>query len=376
MRILLSAALILWFQTAFANNEMDHPESLTPAEVVEVLWSKHLAQELDPVLFYSQLSFLAPSDLDEADKLRLLQMQNTFQGRTKTSGLYFPRLSQSLALRIAGEGQFYSQLNLRFGAQAIKALKKAKRLLNKAQTFRSKTPEEIQDLVFESPLTGEYNEGEYEEGVKLFLFCRKDRFYPCRFVMKDSFDQLVRNEDQTLWSMPALAKSAGNLPFNITNGQTPSGVHSIDSVMPSPDQQISYGKFRRMILNWIPNDQATRSLLPESAHKKSWWKQASIARDVGRKWLRIHGTGRINKDPDSKYFPHMPTSGCVSVREGEYEDIEYRDQRKILDKIMEQMQLAPVYVNEVEIKGVFYVIELDDKKERVSEETLADYGIN
>ncbi len=85
--------------------------------------------------------------------------------------------------------------------------------------------------------------------------------------MKDRFDRLVREEDGGLWSLPALAKSASGRPFNVTNGNTPQGVHTIDSVMPEANRQDAFGKFRRLILNWVPSDEQTKTLLPESARR-------------------------------------------------------------------------------------------------------------
>src|SRR5690606_14102858 len=103
-----------------------------------------------------------------------------------------------------------------------------------------------------------------------------------------------------IWTNPALASSARGIPSYSRNGNTPAGILTIDSVMPSADQQLSFGKFRRMILNFIPkskNEVLTKKLLPESSHQNGWWKPAVVARDVGRNLLRIHGTGKINKDP-------------------------------------------------------------------------------
>jgi hypothetical protein len=143
--------------------------------------------------------------------------------------------------------------------------------------------------------------------------------------------------------------------------------------MPQANRQGAFGKFRRMILDWIPTSIKEKNMshfLPKSSLKSLWWKQASIARDNGRKHLRIHGTGRVNDDKESSYYPHVPTSGCISTREGKYSNINYKDQRNILDTMMQAMSLAPVYSNEVELKGVLYVMNLDDQKAAVSSEEI------
>ena len=77
----------------------------------------------------------------------------------------------------------------------------------------------------------------------------------------------------------------------------------------------------------------------------------------------------------STFYPHYATSGCVSTRELKYDDIEYKDQRVILDKMMEAMQMSPVFANETSLKGVLYVIEIDDKKKNVIADDLAVFGL-
>ena len=59
-------------------------------------------------------------------------------------------------------------------------------------------------------------------------------------------------DDGKIWHQPALAASARGYPSNIVNGQTPQGVHTMDSVMPFADQYRSFGSYRRVILNWVP----------------------------------------------------------------------------------------------------------------------------
>ena len=87
---------------------------------------------------------------------------------------------------------------------------------------------------------------------------------------------------------------------------------------------------------------------------------------MGRSDLRIHGTGRINDDPNSFHYPFRKTSGCVSQKEGTYGDITYFDQRRLLDTLMLNLGLSPEYNNEELIKGLFYLVEIDQKKSPVT----------
>lgn len=246
--------------------------------------------------------------------------------------------------------------------------------------IRSKetTDSVITDLFYNAPDTTIYMNGEYVKSVKIFMFCRDNRLYPCLMTMRDIHGEVVRNADGSIWTHRALASSARGLPSYTRNGNTPAGIFTIDSVMPSADQQLSFGKFRRMILNFVPKSQdekLLKSLLPESSHREDWWKPTIVARDAGRNLFRIHGTGKLNKDPMTPYYPFMRTSGCIAQRENSYPEMKYQDQRELLDDIMTAMNLVPNYQNEVKVKGILYLMEIDDKNGPVLAEDLALRGI-
>lgn len=240
------------------------------------------------------------------------------------------------------------------------------------------TDDLIEDLFHKTPDATTYMNGEYVKSVKIFMFCRENRLYPCLMVMRNIHGEIVREADGSIWSHPSLASSAHGLPSYTRNGNTPAGIFTIDSVMPTADQQISFGKFRRMMLNFVPKSKDEvlfKSLLPASSHDQEWWKTSTVARDAGRNLFRIHGTGKINKDPSTPYFPFMRTSGCIAQRENAYGTITYRDQRELLDDIMRAMDLRPSYENEVKVKGILYIVEIDDKASAVSTDDLALRGI-
>lgn len=243
---------------------------------------------------------------------------------------------------------------------------------------RTASDEALRDLFYTSPELETVLNGKYSGGVKLFMFCRTNRLYPCLMLLRDARNDIVRNEDGTPWTQKALASSARGLPSYTRNGNTPAGIMSIDSVMPAADQQISFGKFRRLILEFIPrsqNEATMKSLLPETSHEEDWWKPGTVARDVGRNLFRIHGTGKINKDPESPYYPFMQTSGCIAQRENTYGDVTFMDQRVLLDKLMTAMDLDPVYANETKIKGLIYITEIDSEEAPVTVEDLYARGI-
>lgn len=247
-----------------------------------------------------------------------------------------------------------------------------------AETQKEITANIVADLFYNTPDTTSYMNGEYVKSVKIFMFCRENRLFPCLMVMRDIHGVAVRNTDGTLWTNPALASSARGLPSYTRNGNTPEGIHTIDSVMPAADQQAAFGKFRRMILNFVPKSKSeslTKALLPPSSHTESWWQPAVVARDAGRNLFRIHGTGRKNTDATTPYYPFMRTSGCVAQRENTYDGTTYADQRELLDDIMTAMDMLPNYSNEVNIKGFLYIMEIDNEQAPVTIEDLALRGI-
>lgn len=240
------------------------------------------------------------------------------------------------------------------------------------------TEDMIADLFHKTPNVTTYMNGEYIKSVKIYMFCRENRLYPCMMVMRNVHGEVVRNADGSIWTHKSLASSARGLPSYTKNGNTPTGIYTIDSVMPSADQQMSFGKFRRMIVNFIPkskNETLQKALLPESSHAEDWWKPAVTARDIGRSLFRIHGTLKINQDPTVPYYPFMRTSGCIAQRENTYDGVEYKDQRALLDSIMTAMDLAPTYANELNVKGILYLVEIDDKNAPVDADDLAIRGI-
>lgn len=238
--------------------------------------------------------------------------------------------------------------------------------------------EVVTDLYFNTPDTTTYMAGEYIKSVKIFMFCHANRLYPCLMVMRDTNGNNVRNADGTLWSNPALASARSGFPSYQRNGNTPAGIFTIDSVMPTADQQLSFGKFRRMILNFVPksrNEALVKSLLPLSSHENDWWKPTIVARDAGRNLFRIHGSGRMNTEPNAPYYPLNRTNGCISQRENTYDGVTYKDQRDLLDTVMKALEMEPTYANEAKIKGILYIVELGDKNTQVTLEELQPYGI-
>lgn len=236
----------------------------------------------------------------------------------------------------------------------------------------------LQDLVTGQREISNFNGGKYASGIQIYKFCRKDRKYPCRMVLRDKQGRLVRSANGKVWSIPSLAMAANGKPYYKVSGDTPSGVYTIDSVMPTADQQRSFGKYRRLILNFIPKSAGEQNhlyLLPKGHHNATWWHEAVTGRQIGRNLLRIHGTGKIVTKPTDPHYTFAPTQGCINTRENIYDGITFKDQRLLLDTVMTAMGLTANYQNEVNIYGLLYVINVDSKTAPVSVEDLEAWGI-
>jgi hypothetical protein len=361
---------------SFAQDTSDYNLETSSGQI-DYLWSLYSADNLDPVQFHSLASIINSSDISRIDSLKFKQMKRSFLGNKSNPQTEINDLSSAEALFIASTSSQLNLINLKLNSESQAKVAKAFDELQKVKIAKMSNAD-IQDVLFNTPDLAYYRNGKYKDTLKLFMFCRENRNYPCRLVAKDIFGNFIRKGNGDIWSIPTLAKSARNIPFNKTNGETPTGVHTIDSVMPEANRPTAFGQFRRLILNWIPASTGERNMkhfLPKSQLGKSWWKRASIARDVGRLYLRIHGTGKLNSNPSSTWYPHMPTSGCISTREGRYPHATYRDQRVLLDKLMQASGFLPAYSNETNLTGVLWVMNIDSKRAPVSVKDLELLGL-
>lgn len=245
-------------------------------------------------------------------------------------------------------------------------------------SIRPPSPSQIRDLVSDLPDARSFRNGRFYKKPVVYQFCRTHRNYPCLQLIKDGDGRWVRNRNGSLWSQGKLSLSRLGREYNQFNGETPAGIYTLDGVMPEANKQHIYGRYRRLIMTFIPESNSEtimKSLLPPSSYSENWWKEAMIARDMGRSALRIHGTLRRNDDKSTSYYPYYPTFGCVASLETEYDGVDYIDQRHLLDQLMHQQGLQPIYKNETLIRARFYVIEINDRRSPVTLDDLKSYGV-
>lgn len=240
-------------------------------------------------------------------------------------------------------------------------------------------PNTIKDIFYVDVDISHYKKGKFVQRPKLFMFCRQDRRYPCMMLMRDKSGKPLRLSNGELWHQPALGYSRKKKDYNQFDGNTPAGIFRIEGVMPQTNRKFAFGKYRRLIMDFIEsskNEMLMRSLLPLSSRQQNWWYESVVARNMGRSLFRIHGTGLKNLSKRRKYYPFVATRGCVTKREGKYGSIKYQDQNLLLNQLMKASDLKPVYGNHQKIRALFYIVEIDNKKQPVSMAELKSYGIH
>ncbi len=234
------------------------------------------------------------------------------------------------------------------------------------------TKDDIRELIDFRP-KWRFGNNDYRKVTNLFVFCRENRNFPCLMLMKDKDGNLVRKENGEVWTQKKLALSGRGLSYDQSNGNTPQGLFTIDSVMPKADRRLVYGKYRRIMLDFVASSRNEKDYLhyiPDELQSMNWWRESVIARDNGRSLFRIHGVGVKNLFSNSPYYPFIPTAGCIASIEGKYKGVVYKDQRELLDQFMISMGLAPTYENETKIKGLLYVVNINDEERAVELEDI------
>lgn len=201
--------------------------------------------------------------------------------------------------------------------------------------------------------------------LSVFALLHKDRSRPGKLLIRKANGDFLLDKDGHLWSIPVLGLSGRGLSFNHSNGNTPQGIFTIDSVMPEADKTYDFGLFRRLVVNFIPtspDESELKKNLPLAHYEESWWKPCLVGRELGRSLLRIHGTGRKNPNIFTPYFPLVPTSGCLATSEVNFFGLyQIQHQKHLLSALLRALGLTETFENESKIHGLLYVVEFDGR---------------
>ena len=208
---------------------------------------------------------------------------------------------------------------------------------------------------------------------------RKNRNYPGLALVRSSDGNFVKNTDGNFFSVGQLARSAGNMPGYITNGNTPQGIFRMDGfdtsksffIGPTTNVQLTMPfEFKAThfyqdssLIDTVWNIKNYKSLLPDNFKNYKPIYGSFYAGKAGRTEIIAHGTTLDTAFYSSKiYAPYTPTAGCLCTKEI------WNNKTGFL-QTSDQLLLTQAIKNAGGANGYLIVIEIDDKKTPV---TIAD----
>ncbi len=212
--------------------------------------------------------------------------------------------------------------------------------------------------------------------VLLISFQRKNRDYPGLVMVRDAVGNFIKDSSGNYFSVPQLARSVGNLPSFLTNGNTPQGILRMDKfnvsvssfIGPTPNLQLSL-PFEKKAFHFfqsqdesdtIWNIERYKNLLPEKLRQYIPLQQTWNAGMAGRTEIIAHGStvnpGYYLHQP---FYPLTPTQGCLATTElwsAENGKRIMSDQQKLVGAVLKAGGAS----------GYVIVIEINDAQKAVS----------
>jgi hypothetical protein len=219
--------------------------------------------------------------------------------------------------------------------------------------------------------------------VVLFSFQRKNRNFPGMVVVRDKEGNFVTGDSDTIIAIPQLARSVSNLPFYLTNGNTPQGLFRMFDFGVSKSMAIGPTTNIQLMMPletspqfFLKDSSITDTVWTEALYQKilpdSWKKylpalETYYASKAGRTEIIAHGT---TVDPEyykgQSYYPHTPTQGCLCTKEiwsAADGSRQISDQQKLVDAVKKAG--GP--------DGYVVVIEIDNQQKPVSLNDILPY---
>lgn len=233
------------------------------------------------------------------------------------------------------------------------------------------------------PLTDIFSE-QFAPGLTvMYSFQRNDRDYPGLVVVRKPDGSFVRDSSGQIFSVPQLARSITDLPFYLTNGNTPQGIYRMSGfavsssrfIGPTPNIQLSMPYEIRVdsfLISPAPGDttwglDGYKNLLPPSWQNYQPVYQSYYAGECGRTAIIAHGTTiDQNYYQGQIYYPQTPSQGCLCAHEVWSPETGQRlesDQQKLDDAVKQAGN------------GIGYaiVIDLGDQKSPVKLKDILPY---
>ncbi len=208
----------------------------------------------------------------------------------------------------------------------------------------------------------------------VYSFQRWNRNYAGLAVVQLEDGSFCRDENGKLLVFRQLARAATNLPYFLTNGNTPQGIFSINGtdvsrnllIGPTPNIQTIL-PFERDYIYWFmgydslrtPYDNYTQ-LLPTTWRNYMPITEAFYAGKCGRSEIIMHGTTIESKYFQKEhFFPLAPTDGCLCANET------WNAEDGTLAK-SDQLGLVNTFNRTPERRGLLFVINISNDAKPVS----------
>lgn len=215
----------------------------------------------------------------------------------------------------------------------------------------------------------------------IYSFQRWNRDYPGIAILQYEDGGFAKDSAGKLVMFQQLARSASDLPYFITDGNTPQGIFSITGIDiahnnfigPTPNIQMVMPFEADSIFWHTPYDSTKEALtnyldlLPVSWQTYEPITEAFYAGKAGRSEIIAHGT---TIDPeyfkDKPYYPLTPTLGCLCAKE-----IWNIFNGKLLES--DQYNLVKAFIQTPSDTGYVFVINVDDQQKAVSREEVQQW---
>ncbi|PIQ08915.1 MAG: hypothetical protein COW71_09240 [Ignavibacteriales bacterium CG18_big_fil_WC_8_21_14_2_50_31_20] len=212
------------------------------------------------------------------------------------------------------------------------------------------------------------------------IFClqRKNRNYEGAIVIRNINEKFIRDNSGKIIIIPSLARSVTNLPYYITNGNSPQGFYSVQNIGrtsnvfigPTPilelgmPFELSVNKFfhdQRPNTEW--NFETYDELIPKEFRGNKNYYESFYAGMAGRTEIIAHGT-TINPMyyKSETYYPNTPSLGCITQSELWDENtgkLNFSNQAKLIE-ILRTVDISNAYLLLIEIDSLNANIKLSD----------------
>ena len=219
--------------------------------------------------------------------------------------------------------------------------------------------------------------------VVVYSIQRKNRNYPGLTILKDTAGNFMMDSaTSTLLNVAQLARSLSNMPYYLTNGNTPQGIfrlygmgHSRSNYIGPTDNLQLTMPFETSLKHFLKDSTIEDSmwsekwyaqLLPEKLKNYEPLYQSYYAGAAGRTEIIAHGTTVDEQFYKGKtYYPFTPTAGCLCTKE----NWDSTGKRIFSD----QQKLADAVKKAGGANGYLIVLELNDEQKAVSLDDILPY---